>query len=153
MEMLVVLVIIGVGVATTVMALRPDPRGVVRQEADRLAALLGLASEQSAVGGLPLAWIGHEGGYEFQVRELTDLGPDWAVVRGDDLLRPRQLPSGTAIRSIRVDGRMVGLGQRVPLHGQGAHDVSVEIGLGDARARVTGTAGHFRSALAAEGGA
>lgn len=151
-EMLVVLVIIGVGIATTVVALRPDSRGVARQEGERLAALLGLASEESSVGGMPLAWIGREGGYEFQARELTDAGPDWTVVRGDDLLRPRKLPSGASIRGIRVDGQALGLGQRVPLDDQGAHDLTVELALGDALVRVSGTAGHFESVLAVDDG-
>jgi type II secretion system protein H len=149
LELLVVLVIIAVGVSTVVIALRPDPRSAVRQEGDRLAALLGLASEESATGGMPLAWIGREGGYEFQARELTDLGPDWTVVRGDDLLHPRQLPNGMYIRGIQVDGKPLELGQRVALGSQGAHDVAVEITSGEARARITGTAGRFQSALAA----
>ncbi len=148
LEMLVVLVIIAVGVSTVAIAVRPDPRSVVRQEGDRLAALLGLASEESAVGGMPLAWVGRDGGYEFQARELTDLGPDWTVVRGDDLLHPRQLPSGMNIRSIQVDGKPLQLGQRVALGNQGAYEVSVEIASGEARARITGSAGHFQSALA-----
>jgi len=151
-ELLVVLVIIGVGIATTVIALRPDPRNVVRQEGDRLAALLGLASEESGVGGKPLAWIGQEGGYEFQARELTDLGPDWVVVRGDDLLHPRQLPNGMNIRAIQVDGKPLEFGQRVTLGNQGAHDVSVEIASGEAHAMITSTAGHFQSALAVGSG-
>lgn len=151
-EMLVVMVIIGIGVASAVIALRPDPRNAVRLEGDRLAALLGLASEESATGGMPLAWIGREGGYEFQARELTDLGVDWTVVRGDDLLHPRQLPNGTAIRGIQVDGKPLELGQRVALGNQGAHDVSVEIASGEARALITGTAGRFQSALASGDG-
>jgi type II secretion system protein H len=152
LELLVVLVIISIGISTVVIALQPDTRGMVREEGDRLAALLGLASEESALGGTTLAWVGREDGYEFQSRELTDLGPDWQVVRGDDLLHPRQLPNGTTIRSIEVDGKAVALGERVDLGSRGAHDVAVEIALGDSRARITGTAGHFQSALETEGG-
>jgi general secretion pathway protein H len=148
LEMLVVLVIIGIGISTAVIALRPDPRAVVREEGNRLADLLGLASEESDLGGAPLAWIGRDGGYEFQSRELTDQGPDWVVVRGDDLLHPREFPAGTLILSIRMDGQALDLGQRVPLGRLGAHDLSVEIALGDARARITGQEGHFRSTLA-----
>ena len=152
LELLVVLVIIGIGIASTVIALRPDPRNVVRQEGDRLAALLGLASEESASGGMPLAWVGREDGYEFQARELGDSGPDWTLVRSDDLLHARQLPVGTAIRGIEVDGKPLELGQRVALGLQGAHEVSVEIASGEAHARITGIAGRFRSELATGAG-
>jgi type II secretion system protein H len=147
-ELMVVMVIIAVGISVAVIALRPDNRGVVREEGERLAALLGLANEESGVNGMPLAWIGNESGYEFQARELTDRGPDWTVVRGDDLLHPRQLPTGTYIRSIQVDGQTLGYGQRVPLGSQATHDLSVEIALGEDRVKVTGKDGHFQSVLA-----
>jgi type II secretion system protein H len=147
-ELMVVMVIIAVGISVAVIALRPDNRGVVRQEGGRLAALLGLANEESGINGTPLAWIGNEGGYEFLARELTDQGPDWTVIRGDDLLHPRQLPTGTYIRNIQVDGQTLGFGQRVSLGNQATHDLSVEIALGEDRVRVTGKAGHFQSAPA-----
>ena len=150
-ELLVVMVIISVGISVAVIALRPDNRGVVREEGDRLAALLGLASEESGVNGMPLAWIGNENGYEFQARELTDQGPDWTLVRGDDLLHPRQLPTGAYIRSIQVDGQPLEFGQRIPLGDQGTHDVSVEIALGEDRVKVTGKAGHFQSSALGDG--
>ena len=151
MELLVVLVIIGIGISTVVIALRPDYPAMVREEGNRLALLLGLAAEEAGFGGMALAWVGRRDGYEFQARELTDQGPDWRVLRGDDLLRPRQLPEGATIRAIRVDGRDLEPGQRVALGNRGAVELSVEIGLGDARARVTGAAGRFQSVLLAEG--
>ncbi len=147
MELLVVLVIIALGVSTAVIALRPDPRGMVREEGERLALLLGLASEESSLGGTAIAWVGGEDGYEFQARELTDLGPDWRVIRGDDLLHPRRLPNGATIRGIQVDGKTLETGQRVALGNRGALELEVEIGLGDTRARITGADGRFQSAL------
>jgi general secretion pathway protein H len=147
LELLVVLVIIGVAVSIAVIALRPDPRGMVREEGERLAVLLGLASEESALGGMAMAWVGREDGYEFQTRELNDMGPDWLVVRGDDVLHPRQLPNGTSIRRIQADGKTLALGQRVALGSRGAQEVTVEIAMGDARARITRTDGRFQSAL------
>lgn len=145
-ELLVVMVIISVGISVAVIALRPDNRGVVREEGNRLAVLLGLASEESGVNGMPLAWIGNQGGYEFQARELTDQGPNWTLIRGDDLLHSRQLPSGAYIRSILVDGQTLEFGQRVPLGTEDTHDLSVEIALGEERVKVTGKGGHFQSA-------
>ncbi|MFZ0107275.1 MAG: prepilin-type N-terminal cleavage/methylation domain-containing protein [Thiobacillus sp.] len=150
-ELLVVLVIISVGLSVAVVALRPDSRAVVREEGERLALLLGLADEESGVNGMPLAWVGNEGSYEFQARELTDQGPDWSVIRGDDLLRPRQLPNGMTIRSVRVDGRLLGLGQRVALGRWATHELAVELALGEDRVSVTGRSGRFASELMKEG--
>ncbi len=150
-ELLVVLVIISVGLSVAVIALRPDSRAVVREEGDRLAILLGLADEESGVNGMPLAWVGRESGYEFQARELTDQGPEWTVIRGDDLLHPRQLPTGTTIRSIQVDGQALAFGQRVPLGSRATYDLAVEIVLGEDRFKVTGKAGQFKSVPVGEG--
>jgi len=150
-ELLVVLVIISVGLSVAVIALRPDSRAVVREEGDRLAILLDLADEESGVNGMPLAWVGKEGGYEFHARELTDQGPDWTVIRGDDLLHPRQLPTGTTIRSIQVDGQALEFGQRVPLGSRATYDLAVEIVLGEDRFMVTGKAGQFKSVPVGEG--
>ncbi len=149
LELLVVLVIIGVGVATTVVALRPDPRVAVREEGNRLAVLFGLASEESATTGMTLAWVGLDGGYEFQSREINDAGPDWSTISSDDLLHPRQLPGGMKLRGIAVDGHALALGQRVAL--AGGHDVAVEITSGEASALISGSDGHFQSTLAEAG--
>lgn len=146
-ELLVVLVIIGVGISTVVVALSPDPRGMVREEGDRLALLLNLASEESMQGGMAMGWVGREDGYEFVTRELTDMGPEWMTVRGDDLLHPRELRNGAAIRGIEVDGKALPLGQRVELGDRGAQALSVEIALGDTRARVSRVDSRFESAL------
>lgn len=152
LEMLVALVIMVIGISLATIALRPDPRGVVREEGNRLALLLDLASEEAALGGSRMAWVGQEGGYEFQVRELTETGPAWRAVTGDDLLHPRQLPNGVYLRTLRVDDQPVGLGERVALGTLGAHDVSLEIVMGDARATVTGSPGQFISVLKGENG-
>ncbi len=143
MELLVVLVIISIGVATAVIALRPDTARLVQDEGERLSILLGLAGEESQAGGATLAWVGYEGGYEFQSRQITDLGPDWMVVRGDDLLHPRQLPEGLYIRSIRVDGRDLAFGERVELGGRMKHDLAIVLGRGDMVIRVSGNSDRF----------
>ena len=150
LELLVALVIVAVGLSLAVISLRPDPRGVVRQEADRLAALLGLASEEAVTGGRPLAWVSRAGGYEFQAREIGDQGPEWTLLRGDDLLHPRELPSGIQLVDIQVDGQPQSLGQRVTV--DSAHELSLALVLGEARAQVIGKEGHFRSELETEAG-
>lgn len=152
LEMLVALVIIGVAVSTVVIVLQPDHRAAVQEEAKRLAALLELASEEATLMGTPMAWVGLAGGYEFQARELTERGPDWGVVRGDDLLHPRSLPAGIYILNIQADGQALALGERVLLGLQGVHALRVELALGNARALVSGSAGRFQLDLTAEAG-
>jgi type II secretion system protein H len=152
LELLVVLVIISVAMSVTAISLRPNTRGIVREEGVRLAALLVLASEESGTNGMPLAWVGNEQGYEFQTREITDQGPDWNLVRGDDMLRPRQLPTGVYIRSIQVDGQTIEFGRRIPLGDQFTHDVAVEIALGEDRVKVTGKGGRFETEAISENG-
>jgi len=145
LEMLVALVILAIGMATAVIALRPDESRQLATEADRLALLLDQAREESALGGMPLAWVAREDGYEFQRRELTDAGPDWIVVRGDDLFHPRDLPVGLHLRSIDMDGRPLEFGKRVPLGADGVRKLVVELSGGAARARVASAGEGFEA--------
>jgi general secretion pathway protein H len=136
LEMLVALVVLAVGVAGAVLAFRPDEGRRLGQEAERIGLLLEQAGEESDLGGMPLAWVAREDGYEFQRRELTADGPGWVTVRGDDLFHPRVLPTAARIQSIQADGREVSYGERVVLGGQGIQRMTVELTLGGARARV-----------------
>ncbi len=136
LEMLVALFILALGISAAVLALRPNEARILAGEADRLALLLEQAREESALGGMPLAWVAREDGYEFQRREVTESGPQWSVVRGDDLLRPRALPTGMVIRRIDLDGQVLSFGERVPLGLANPQDLAIEISLGGARTRV-----------------
>jgi len=135
-EMLVALVVLAVGVAGAVLAFRPDQDRQLGQEAERLALLLEQAEEESWLGGMPLAWVAREDGYEFQRRELTVDGPGWITVRGDDLFHPRALPALARIQWVRADGRVLGYGERAVLGGQGAQQLTVGLSLGEARMQV-----------------
>jgi len=136
LEMLVALVILAIGVSGAVLAFRPDPGRQLGQEAERLALLLGQAEEESWLGGMPLAWVAREDGYEFQRRELTIDGPGWVTVRGDDLFHPRVLPGLARIQWVRADGRELGFGERAVLGGQGLQQLAVSLTLGATRMRV-----------------
>ena len=136
LEMLVALVILAVGVSAAVLAFRPDQGRQLNQEAERLALLLEQAEEESWLGGMPLAWVVREDGYEFQRRELTIDGPGWVTVRGDDLFRPRALAGIARIQWVQADGRELAFGDRAVLGGQGVQQISVGLALGEARARV-----------------
>lgn len=136
LEMLVALVVMAVGVAGAVLAFRPDQGRQLGQEAERLSLLLEQAEEESLLGGMPLAWVARQDGYEFQRRELTVDGPGWVTVRGDDLFHPRALPGIARIQMVRADGRALEFGQRAVLGGQGIQQLTIGMTLGDARARV-----------------
>jgi general secretion pathway protein H len=136
LEMLVALVVIAIGVSGVMLAFRPDQGRQLGQEAERLALLLEQAEEESVLGGMPLAWVPGEAGYEFQRRELSVEGPAWMTVRGDDLFHPRALPGLAHILWVRADGRELGYGERVVLGVQGIQQITVGLSLGEARMRV-----------------
>lgn len=136
LEMLVALVILAVGMSAALIALRPDQGRLLGNEAERLALLLDQAREESALGGAPLAWVAREDGYEFQRRELSDTGPSWVVVRGDDLLRPRNLPVGMYARRLQLAGQPLEYGARVALGGAGPEGFAVDLAMGAARTRI-----------------
>ncbi|MDD3530135.1 MAG: prepilin-type N-terminal cleavage/methylation domain-containing protein [Gallionellaceae bacterium] len=144
LEMLIALVVVAVAIATATLALRPDEARQLAAEAERLALLMAQAREESALGGVPLAWVAAEDRYEFQRREVTDRGPAWVVVRGDDLLHPRELPTGLSIRRLEADGRRLAYGERLDLGLQGARRLSVDLTLGEARSRVVADEAGFR---------
>lgn len=137
LEMLVALVVLAIGVAGAVLAFRPDHERQLGQEAERLALLLEQAEEESWLGGMPLAWVAREDGYEFQRRELTIDGPGWITVSGDDLFHPRALPGLAHVRDVTADGKALPFGERAVLGGQGVQQLVVELILGDARIRVS----------------
>jgi general secretion pathway protein H len=136
MEMLVALVIMALAVAGATLSLRPDDSRRLANEAARLALLLEQAREESALGGMPLAWVAAEDRYEFERRGMSRNGPEWTVLRGDDLLRPRQLPDGLRIVRMEADGRPLVFGERLNLGLQGARRVVIELAFGPERTRV-----------------
>jgi len=146
LEMLVALAIVAIAVGAATVALRPDEQRRVDDEAQRLALLLEQASEESELGGRPLAWVAEAAGYEFQRRELTEAGSEWNVARGDDLLHPRRLPAGVNIRCLELDRRPCVLGERIRLGPP--RPLLVEFSLGHLRARVVGNSQGFQAVAA-----
>jgi type II secretory pathway pseudopilin PulG len=138
MEMLVALVIMALALALAgaSLTLRPDDARQLATEAARLAMLLEQAREESALGGMALAWVAEEDRYEFERRGISRSGPEWTVVRGDDLLRPRQFPGGLHISRIEADGRPLVFGERLNLGLQGAQGVMIELAFGQERTRI-----------------
>lgn len=143
MEMLVALVIMAVAVAGVSLSLRAGDSRQLASEANRLAMLLEQAREESALGGMSLAWVATEEGYEFERRDMNRSGPDWTVVRGDDLLRPRRFRQGIHIIRVEADGLPLVFGERLDLGLQGAQQVVIELAFGQERSRIDSSADHF----------
>lgn len=131
-ELLVVLTIMGLIVGLAAAIVRPDDRGVLRVEAERLAQLLDLAASESRLTGTPIAWTTDGPGYRFW--RMTVDG-DWVEVRDSDLLRARTLPQGMRISGLRVENvpaRGALRLQFAPYYGASL-SFTIDLSLGDAR--------------------
>jgi general secretion pathway protein H len=91
-EILVVLILIGITVSLVTLSIGTAGAGQAEQEARRLAALIGVASEEAVLKSEEVGVFFRPDGYEFYF-----LAPDntWKRPDGtDDVLRARTLPSG-----------------------------------------------------------
>jgi general secretion pathway protein H len=104
-ELLVVLLIMGLLVGMVSAIVRPDDRGLVRLEAERLAQLLELAAAESRLSGTSIGWTADASGYRFW-RMTVDAA--WSEIRDEDLLRARILPQGMAISGLQVENNPAG---------------------------------------------
>lgn len=134
LELLVVLLIMGLFVGLVSTVVRPDERGRLRVEAERLAQLLDLAAEESRLTGRAIAWTGDTPGYRFW--RLGE-NADWTEVRDSDLLRRRSLPPGMRIAGLRVENIATRGAMRLEFAPWGmAPSFSIELSFGDARSTV-----------------
>jgi general secretion pathway protein H len=136
-EMLVVLLIMGLFVGLVSTISRPDERGLLHIEAERLAQLLGLAAAESRFTGKSIAWTADGLGYRFWRFEE---GAGWSEIRDNDLLRARTLPQGIVISDLRVENMRPQGVTRLEFTGYGAtHSFIIEMALGVERCAVTGS--------------
>jgi type II secretion system protein H len=98
-ELAVVLVILGVCASIVAAMARPDERASVALEAERLARLLELAVLESRLTGGAITWMSDGNGYRF----LRHAGAGGSSMRDAASLRPRALPSGMTIGSMRIE--------------------------------------------------
>lgn len=99
-ELLVVLVIMGLLVGATSAIVRPDDRGLLLVEAERLARLLDLAVTESRLTGKSIAWTSDGKTYHFW-HKTGDT--EWSEIFDNDLLRARTLPHAMIISSLQVE--------------------------------------------------
>jgi len=137
LEVLVVLLIMGLLVGLISARLLPDDRARLGVEAERLARLLALAGEEARIGGDAVAWTAEAAGYRFW---RQDAAAGWRELEDRDLLRPRTLPAGMAVLGLRVENAPASGPLRLEFSAGGAASAfSLVLGLGDERARITGS--------------
>ena len=135
-ELLVVLMIMGLIVGLAAAIVRPDDRGLLRVEAERLAQLLDLAAAESRLTGKPIAWTSDGGGHYAFSRMTAD--GDWVEVRDSDLLRARALPQGMVVSALVIENVPAKGPMRLqfaPYYGA-ALSVTINLSLGDAHSAV-----------------
>ena len=137
LEMLVVLLIMGLMVGLASSIVRPDDRGLVCHEADRLAQLLDLAATEARLTGQSVAWTPDTQGYRFW-RMTTDAG--WSEIRDSDVLRPRTLPRGMRVAAMQIENVPVTGDMRLEFTPLGrVFAFSIELTFGTARCAVAAT--------------
>ncbi|WP_222129960.1 prepilin-type N-terminal cleavage/methylation domain-containing protein [Bordetella genomosp. 13] len=75
-EMMVVLMIIGIGTAAISLSVRPDPARVLRQDAQQLAQMFIIAQSEVRLDGRSIVWQADREGYRF-------VRPSWIIPDGD----------------------------------------------------------------------
>ncbi|MBL1432587.1 MAG: type II secretion system protein GspH [Gammaproteobacteria bacterium] len=93
LELIVVTLIIGVIVGSVSLSSGLNRQVDVKEEIERLAALIDLAAQESVFKSTEIAVEFEENSYRF----LTLVENEWQPIEADRLLRERQLPAGLEI--------------------------------------------------------
>jgi len=80
LEVLVVVVILAVLVSLVTVRIAPDARQSLREEATRLAAVLGHAHDEALVTGAAFAWQPDANGYRSCGATRTACGAQWTAM-------------------------------------------------------------------------
>jgi general secretion pathway protein H len=127
-ELLVVMVVIGVGLGLVVLQLAPDKRAPLREEAGRLALLLENAGLEARASGRPFAWTGEKNGYQFLTENSLANAKKWVRIEDDSPFRPRTLAAGVNIGEVTVEEQTLKPGEYVILNAN-SFAVPFQIGL------------------------
>jgi len=148
-EILVVLVVIGVVVASIQLNLFSDDTRRLRHEGERLAALLTALADESVTSGQPLAVSFSSDGYSFWERSPNADAPNpadrWRARPGDELFSNREMPGEIQVAEVRIRQRPISLTEKTPervvFSASGIHaPFTVLLALGDLRVRVSSDA-------------
>ena len=101
LELLVVVMIIGIIVALAGAQLMRSPGEAVRDESEHLALLLQAARDEAILQGRVFAFGAGRDTYRFL---RLDRDGKLKLTQNDELLRPRRLPPGVVIESLKIEG-------------------------------------------------
>ena len=129
-EMLVVVLIMGILVGAISVKLQPGNSDLLHVEAERLAQLLELASQESRITGNAIVWTSDGSRYRFWRQGSDDA---WSEIRDDDLLRERSLPHGMVISQLRNEATRAQPTMRLEFPSDGSMSAfSMDLTLGSA---------------------
>ncbi|WP_181270278.1 type II secretion system minor pseudopilin GspH [Pseudomonas aeruginosa] len=118
-ELMVVLVIVGIATAAISLSARPDPTGLLRQDAARLARLLEIAQGEARVRGTPILWQPSAKGYRFSPQAYRGKTDAFAADQAAPLRVSVRPP-----RPVLLDAEWIGAPLRITLS-DGQHSVTV----------------------------
>jgi general secretion pathway protein H len=101
-ELLTVTALIAIVLALSSLSFRGTEARQLREEGERLAALIRLAGDESALDGRTLALTFSERGYAFSRRGLDG---SWVQIVDDEVFRPRTLGGDVKVLSLSLDGK------------------------------------------------
>jgi general secretion pathway protein H len=101
LELLVVLIIIGIVVSMATLSVGGNEARTLRDEAQRLSALIDLAIQESVLNGREMALELDEEGYRFLAYDLEN--EKWQPIE-ESTFRPRELPQGIELQA-EVEGQ------------------------------------------------
>lgn len=135
LEVLLVVVILAVLVSLVTVRIAPDARQSLREEATRLAAVLGHAHDEALVTGAAFAWHPDANGYRFVRRD-----PDrvWRAVDSDAALRARTFVTGVQLAAVETPERTTNATPAIVILPTGASGpFRITLALDDHRMRVS----------------
>jgi len=118
-EVLVVLVIVGVGAGLVALGLGNDERRTTEREAKRLAGALEHAAASAQWRAETLGVSADGTGYQFWRRGVDDR---WSALANDDVLAARTLPAGIGVAAVAYAGAPVAADAILPFRASGRNE-------------------------------
>jgi general secretion pathway protein H len=134
---MVVLVILGIVVASVSLSFTRDEGALLTETSERLALLLQSAHDDAILTGKPIAWSEEGGSYQFW-RTNKD---DWSKIEADELFHQRQLPERISMLELRVNNAPLKPGELLVFAPGGlATPFEATLAFGKARSKIQGDA-------------
>jgi general secretion pathway protein H len=138
MELLVVMLLIGILLATIQLQLFDDTGRRLHQEGERLAALLAAVHTEAMTRGERLGVRLEAEGYAVARQDAESAA--WQPLEAE-VFRPHRLPEGMRIAAIQVDGQALALGERLIYPPSGlAPPLRIDLAAEQERVRLVGDA-------------